>query len=212
MEMLLLFGLLLLNFGISWFNAWSVGRSWADSKAIGGWVRFMVWCGAIMSAAGFTWCYLIILAFIAGATGLLEYQYVKAALELGYVVIILPVLGSGLAIWIDSVTTAWRRRDAVSIGVAGWNTFAQAHNTYEAVSMLPGIFESLGEVFSGGDSDDVKGKALILVLLLVVLALCGGVFTTVAIVRATARKYSYRTIDSLGAEHQERRSRRYERR
>ena len=35
--------LLVLNFGISWFNAYSVGRSWADSKAIGGWPRFMDW-------------------------------------------------------------------------------------------------------------------------------------------------------------------------
>lgn len=198
MEMLLLVLLLFLNFGISWLNAWSVGRSWADSKAVGGWPRFVVWCAAIMSAAGFTWCYLIILAFGAGAAGLLEYQYVQAALELGYVIIILPILGSGLGIWMDSLTTAWRRRDAMSIGVAAWNTFAQAHNTYEAARMLPGIFKHLGEVFEGGDSDSAKGKALLLVVLLVILALCGGVFTTVAIVRSTAKKYANATLQSMG--------------
>lgn len=199
MGMLLLILLLFLNFSISWFNAWSVGRSWADSKAVGGWPRFVIWCAVIMSAAGFTWCYLIILAFGAGAAGLLEYQYVQAALELGYVIIILPVLGSGLGIWMDSLTTAWRRRDAMSIGVAAWNTFAQAHNTYEAARMLPGIFKHLGEVFKGGDSDSAKGKALLLVVLLVILALCGGVFTTVAIVRSTARKYAHNTLATMGA-------------
>ncbi len=197
MQMLLLFGLLLLNFGISWFNAYSVGRSWADSKAIGGWPRFVTWCAAVMSVAGFTWCYLIVLAMIAGATGLLAPQYVQAALEVGYVIIILPVLGSGLGIWIDSLTTALRRRHAVSIGIASWNTFAQVHNTYEAVSALPGIFEHLGDVFEGDDSDDVKGKALLLVLLLVLLALCGGVFTTVAIVRTTARKYAHGVLGEM---------------
>ncbi|MBI2035338.1 MAG: hypothetical protein HYT12_01500 [Candidatus Liptonbacteria bacterium] len=199
MQMLLLFGLLLLNFGISWFNAYSVGRSWADSKAIGGWPRFITWCAAIMSAAGFTWCYLIVLAMIAGATGLLAPQYVQAALEVSYVIIILPVLGSGFGIWIDSFTTAWRRRDAVSIGIAGWNTFAQVHNTYEAVSALPDIFKHLGDIFEGGGNDDAKGKALLLVLLLVLLALCGGVFTTVAIVRTTARKYAHGVLGKMGS-------------
>ncbi len=145
-----------------------------------------------------------VLAMIAGATGLLAPQYVKVALEVGYVIIILPVLGSGIGIWIDSLTTAWRQRDAVSIGIAGWNTFAQAHNTYDAVSTLPGIFEHLGDVFDGGDSDDdggdsddVQGKALSLVLLLVLLALCGGVFTTVAIVRTTARKYAHDVLSEM---------------
>jgi hypothetical protein len=191
MEKLELFVLILLvlNFGISWFNARSVGRSWADSKAIGGWPRFMVWSGAVMSASGFTWCYLVLLVLIATATGLLPMRYVQVALELGYVLIIFPALGSGIAIWMDSVTTAWRRRDAASVGVAGWNTFAMAHDTCEAATTLPGIFKDLGSGFSEGD-DDAEGKLLYLAVLIVVLALCGGIFTTMAIVRSTARKYA----------------------
>src|SRR6266436_2256340 len=51
----MLFLLLILNFAISWFNAWSVGRVWIESKMIGGLFRMTVWCGAIMSAFGFTW-------------------------------------------------------------------------------------------------------------------------------------------------------------
>jgi len=193
--------ILLLNYSISWFNAWSVGRSWADSKAIGGWPRFMVWCGAVMSASGFTWCYLIPLALLAGVMGWLPPEYVQATLELGYVVIILPILGSGLAIWLDSVTTAWRRRDLASIGIASWNTFAMAHNTYSAAKTLPKVLEHLGDVFKGGDSDDAKGKALLLVVLLVILAVCAGFLTTRAIIMRTARKYSGKVQKELETTH-----------
>jgi len=36
---------------------------WVETKEMGGWSRFMTWMGAIMSASGFTWCYLVILLF-----------------------------------------------------------------------------------------------------------------------------------------------------
>jgi hypothetical protein len=61
----MLFLLLILNFAISWFNAWSVGRVWTESKMIGGFFRMTVWCGAIMSACGFTWVYIALLGLLA---------------------------------------------------------------------------------------------------------------------------------------------------
>ena len=198
MNILLLALLVALNFTISWLNAWSVGRSWADSKAIGGWTRTLVWCGGTMSACGFTWCYFVIVAMVAAATGFLPVKCVELSLELGYVVIILPVLGSGLAIWLDSVTTACRKRDAASIGVAGWNTSAMAHNTNEAATTLPDVFKRIRDTLSGGDDDDAEGKLVLVAILLVVIALCGGVLTTTAIVRSTARKYATGVIADHG--------------
>ena len=164
MHLILIAILFAANFGISWFNAYSVGRSWADSKAIGGWPRFLVWCGAVMSGCGFTWCYLIIFALIAMATGKLSMNYIQLMLEVGYVAIFIPIMGSGLAIWMDSVTTAWRRRNAASIGVAAWNTFAMAHNTYEAARTMPKVLQDIGKAFSKGNGKD---KLLLLVVLLV---------------------------------------------
>ena len=45
--MLMLFLVLGLNLVISFLNARNVGRIWAESKAVGGWVRLLAWCGAI---------------------------------------------------------------------------------------------------------------------------------------------------------------------
>jgi hypothetical protein len=190
-----------LNFGISWFNAWSVGRSWADSKVAGGWTRVVVWSAAVMSASGFTWCYLFVLAMGAQASGYLEQEYVVLMLKLGYVVIILPILGSGMAIWIDSLTTAWRRRSFADISIAGWNTYAQVHNTYSAARALPGMLGDIADAFKPRkrSSDDAKGAALVLVVLLVVLAVCGGVLTTTLIIRSTARKYAGRVFEEASA-------------
>lgn len=181
--------LLIINFGISWLNAWSVGRSWADSKAIGGWQRIVICSAAVMSAAGFTWCYLVIVSYIALFTGYLPPEYIRLTFEIGYVIIIFPVLGSGLAIWMDSVTTAWRNKSAASIGVAGWNTFAMAHNVYHASNALPGIFKHISNFAFGGNGTGQE-KLVRIALALVFLALCGGVLTTWMIVRKTARKYS----------------------
>lgn len=202
MDILFVASFLALNFGISWFNAWSVGRSWADSKAIGGWTRTLAWCGGTMSACGFTWCYLVIVAMVTRATGFLPMKYVDLSLALGYVVIILPVLGSGLAIWLDSMTTAWRKRDAVSVGVASWNTFAMAHDTWEAATTMPDVFKRIGDTLSGGDDDDAEGKLALVTIILVAVVLGGGVFTTIAVVRSTARKYAtavlFQTDSGLG--------------
>ncbi|OGJ58377.1 hypothetical protein A2635_03580 [Candidatus Peribacteria bacterium RIFCSPHIGHO2_01_FULL_51_9] len=189
--------ILVLNFGISWFNAWSVGRAWADSKAAGGLARLVVWCGAIMSACGFTYVYLVLLVLGASAFVDPEYlppEYVQGAFELGYVIIIIPIIGSGIGITIHSICVAWRTRRLRDMGIAGWNIFAQSYNTYSAVRNLPGVFEHLGKLFKGGDG---KGKALLFMVLLVVLAVCGGILTTTLIVRSTARSYAWNVERSL---------------
>ena len=188
--MLMLFGMLALNGAISLINALAVGASWAETRAIGGWARFMSWCGAIMAACGFTWCYLTVFAMIAGSSGYLQPEYVRAAMELGYVVIIFPVLGSGIAIWVESIARAWRERDLASVATAGWNTFAQVYNTYEAASSLPGVFSHLGSVFDAEDADDAKSRAIIAVLLLVLAASMAGILTTAVLIRISARSHA----------------------
>ncbi len=208
----MIFLLIILNFAISIYNAWVCGSVWDASRAKGGVAHAMTWAGAIMSASGFTWCYLIALAFLAAVTPqalfvhspegtppvtgmLLSLDALQATLELGYVVIILPILGSGLAITVDS----WRRlatskdRNVGDYAITGWNTYAQASNMYNAARELPGIFDHLSAFFGGAlggaskSKDDNKGKALILVVALVVCAVLAGALTTYSIINMRRR-------------------------
>lgn len=164
-------------------------------KAQGGVAHFMNWMGAVMSACGFTWCYTILLAVSGGSipipqedgssAPILDPESIQVLLELGYVAIILPVLGSGLAITLQSWAFFWRRRTFGSGAVAGYNTFAQVHNIYSAASTLPGVFRHLGSVFKGSSGQNTKNVVLIA---LVAIALFGGVLTTWVIIRASARR------------------------
>lgn len=189
-----------INLLISIFNAWGVGRTWDSTKAKGGGAHFMNWMGAIMSASGFTWCYMVVLGFVASqipwTTGegaeamtapLLDPASLQAFYDLGYLAIIFPILGSGLAITVSSWRAFARSRSVGGGLVAGWNTFAQVHNTVRAVQAIPGVFERLGGFFGGKSSSsggDGKNK---LVILLVAVAVLGGVLTTYGIVQATRR-------------------------
>jgi len=182
--------LLFLNFAISWFNSWSVGKSWAETKHIGGLPRFMTWMGAIMASAGFSWCYLIVLAFIAGPDGLnkLPPKYVQAMCNLGYLALIIPVIGSGTAITIQSLVRAWKERSLASGGIAAWNTFADVYNISQAVEHVPGAFEDVADVlFSKDDKDEDDSAAARLAILLVCLAIAGGIITAALIIRSVSK-------------------------
>lgn len=176
-----------INFFISWLNARTVGVMWSETKFIGGWKRFMAWMGAIMSASGFTWCYMIVLLLGAyylqpikpDEPPLLDMETVSSGFALGYLLIIPGIIFSGFMIWIDSLVQAWRRRDATSIGITAWNTFAQIHNTYSMMRGLPEVWESVGKLGGKGSG---KSKGAILVIILVLLAIISGVLTTWAII------------------------------
>jgi len=189
----------LMNFLISIFNGWVCGRSWDETKAQGGLPHFMNWMGVIMAASGFTWCYVIAFAFLGssleveaedGTMGpLVDPEAIRAMIELGYVVIIGPVIGSGIAITLEAWGVWWRRRTFGSGAVALYNTAAMAHNVYSAAQVLPGVLEHLGHFFTGGfrvgsGKSDGKNTAALLVIFLVVCALIAGVLTTWAIVNA----------------------------
>lgn len=179
----------LLNFGISIWNAYAVGLAWVEAKHAGGWPRAMAWAGAVMSACGFSWCYLIVLVVVANGLEWLPLDDVLLALRLGYILIIPGVLVSGLMITLDSWARAYRTRRVADIGVAGWNTYAQIHNTFHAIRDLDTAFGSVIDALGGGGSSGKKkndGAALVLVFVIVVVALLSGVLTTMVIVSRVA--------------------------
>ncbi len=118
---------------------------------------------------------------------MLDEEALKAGLSLGYLVTVPGLLFSGLFIWIHSLVEAWRRRDLASMGVAGWNTFAQLHNTYSAMRGMPEAWGTVTDFFgSASKGGDAKGKGGLLVILLVVLAIIGGILTTWGIINKYA--------------------------
>ena len=180
-----------LNFAISVWNAYAVGKVWVEARAAGGWHRFMCWMGAVMSACGFTWCYLSFLALTAHHFQWLADEQVLAALNLGYVLLLPFILFGGYAITLDSWAQAFRRGGLLNYGAAAWNTYASIHNTYSAWRNMGGAFASLG-AFLGGGRKSGRGRGgdgaggVIVVLLLVAFALLAGVLTTAAIIRRVA--------------------------
>ena len=122
-------------------------------------------------------------------------EWGEVMFKLGYLIIILPVLGSGFGIWAHSIAQAYRSRTFGNVAVAGWNTFAQAHNTWQAARHAPGFLEDVLEAFSGkGKRSSKDGAAAILVILLVILAVAGGALTTGAIARRSDRRVALNVV------------------
>lgn len=183
--------LLLWNFGISWLNCWAVGRTWAEAQAVGGWTKFVTWSAAVMGASGFVWCNTLVLGFLCSthvALLPLKYQltdkYLELLFNLGYVLVVFPILGSGLAIWADSLKQAYKERDGVSIGIAAYNTFAMAHNTYEAAKFFPSVIDKIKDTLDDSDNK----VALLTVYAVLAVSVGGGIGLAYYIIHSTAVK------------------------
>lgn len=178
MSELLLFFLLVLNFGISAWNAFVAGATWQESKQIGGFIRAVTWCAVIMAACGFTMVAAAVIGMVSFATGIIDHRAFQALMSLTYLLIIVPILGSGLVITIHSWIIAWRERDWASIGVAGWNTFAQAKNMYDAANGgISSAFSNVADFFKPSSDDDGKGaaaKIALLLIMMVAMVVAGG--------------------------------------
>src|SRR6478609_7648255 len=111
----------LLNFGISIWNAYAVGVAWVETKHACGWPRVVAWAGAVMSACGFSWCYLIILIYAAHMLDWLDSGHVAIAMYLGYIVLIPGILASGMVITLDSWARTYRQTTLGNLGRAAWN-------------------------------------------------------------------------------------------
>lgn len=205
--MFTIFLLLTLNFAISFWNASAVGRYWTERRELPGHIRFMMGCGVIMAACGFFYVYVTVITmgmyefhlFEALAFALFEMELtieevqglVQNVFDLAYLIVIFPVLGTGIAITANSLVIAYKRRDLASIGVSAWNVGAQAHNIASAVRHVPRASRSLSSGFKvrmGKDSGKAIGY-LILFFFPIVISLGAAIATTVVIMRASDAKY-----------------------
>jgi len=176
----------ILNLIISIFNAWGCGKAWNQTLNTV-WARLLLWCGAIMSASGFTWCYLTLLLYLSQNFGWLPPAYNVLAAELGYVILIPIVITSGLVITVDSWVYFARNRNLGGGLTAAYNTYATYRNISDAVTFFPAALKDVTKLFDTKSNDDTKGKAALLAIVLVLVAFLGGILTTRYIILSTAQ-------------------------
>lgn len=186
--MFMILVIVLLNLFISYWNAKQAGKVWAEVKAIGGWIRLVTWCALIQSVIGFTFSYAIILGMGAHELGFLSAKALSFMMSLTYILIIVPALGSGLVITIQSWIQFSRDKSLSNLGAASYNTFAQAYNTYRAIQDIGPAFSEVlrgfGNLFD--DSRDDEDTMLKLAIGLVVVAALSGLVSTAVIVQRNA--------------------------
>jgi hypothetical protein len=199
MELLLIGFMVLLNVAIASWNAYACGKAWAETKAVGGWRRFVTWMAAAMSAIGFSWCLLIMLALSSVYFGVLPLWAVEMSLAVGYLLIIPVLLFAGLMITIDSWATAFQRGGVLNYGVAVYNTYAQVHNAYHAIEGVGQAFSSIGKGLGelASDEDGAKLVFFLIAIGLVFIAITGGIVITTVIIRKVAAADELRTEDEL---------------
>lgn len=189
--------LLAINLGISWLNCYSVGGIWAESKALGGFVRLLAWCGAIQAAIGFSSVIGFGIGYVVYSLGYLTPEAAKGAVSLWYLLIIIPALGTGFILMINSWIVAYRERSLLNMGTAAWNTFAQFHNMYSAIDGIGDAFQGVGKMFDG--DTDKEGVIALLAVAIVGVSLFGGVLLTAYLIKKYAGRLPVPTRDHLRA-------------
>ena len=197
MAILLLFLALALNFMISWANASFAGRYWSESKEIGGSFRVYIIVGYIMAIAGFTMVYGYILLLIcpfflqlAEVDSETILMFEQLASDLIYLFCVVTIIPTGFYIWIRSLKNFWERKTLANGLTAGWNTYAQLHNTLSAARNAPSAFGRVVKALFGGKSRKKDNTVIVLCAILVLLlAIFGGYFTASAIMKKADREY-----------------------
>lgn len=175
MSMLLLFGLLLLNLGISAWDAYAAGRIWHDCA---GFMKLVAWSALIMSACGFTSVFACLLSFWAVAQHILTENSGAIMMKLTYVMIIVPVLGAGMIITVHSWIEAWKSRRLLDVGIAGFNTYAQVSNAADAVKNMGPMLGDIFDFFKSSDDDeDEKSQGAIILFLVSIAFILAGAAT-----------------------------------
>jgi hypothetical protein len=172
-----------LNLGISIWNAYATGKVWVEAKHAGGVHRFMAWMGYIMASLGFSWDILVLVGILLRSLGTISADQETLLLQAGYVLVVPGFLFSGYAIMLQSWANAYRNHSVINMGVAAYNTYANIHNTFNAIDSFPKAIGSVFKSFSGGSG---KSKANGLILFVAILCVLSGFIIAALIVHRVA--------------------------
>lgn len=188
--------LVIINTAISFWNARVCGLAWKDIPVMGTFTRLVLYSAATMSAIGFSSVVLIFSSVVLSL--FLDAQQTALLLswssKLFYVMVIVPVLGTGLIITLHSWISLWKERSWMNLATTSWNTFAQIKNSYNAYHSLGPALESVSDMFgaimTSDGEDGSKAAVARLAVALVLVSIVGGVFITVLIIKHYMSKAS----------------------
>lgn len=197
MAVLFLVLALALNFIISWANANYVGRYWSESKEVGGSFRAYIVVGYIMAIAGFTMVYGYILLLISPfflQMAKLDQETIlmfeQLASDLIYLFCVITMIPTGFYIWIRSLKNFWEKKTLANGLTAGWNTYAQVHNTISVSRNAPSALSRVANALFGGKGKKKDNSVIVLFAIFVlILVIFGGYFTASAIMKKADREY-----------------------
>jgi len=171
---------------------------WSESKAAGGSFRAYVIAGYVMAIAGFTMVYGYILMFalpyVLPLFMQISYEDLVAIEQLTsdmlYILLVLAIVPSGFFIWFKSVANFWEHKTLTNGLVAGYNTLAQWRNTVNACREVPSAFGRIvSSLFGGKGKKKSETYIILLAILALIIAICGGYFTASAIMKKADREY-----------------------
>ena len=156
---------------ISFANAYIVGKEWKNIQYGSIWDKTLAVSGLIQSIAGFSMPTLGILLFIGYITKYLSMNQINIGIDLLWVSIIVPVVGSGIIITIQSIKDAIKEKSFGSGAVAFWNLGATIENIINMVSNFGSV---ISDISSRSDDEDDSSKLVIVFIVGISLLLSVG--------------------------------------
>lgn len=117
-------------------------------------------------------------------------MFQQLSADLIYLFCVVTIIPTGFYIWIRSLKTFWEERTLATGLTAGWNSFAQIHNTVSVVRNAPSALGRVAKALFGGKGSKKDNTIIVLAAIFVlIVAIFGGYFTASAIMKKADREY-----------------------
>ena len=164
LSVVLLIGIVALDFVISIWNAYASGVTIALLRGQSGrsLLRVAAASGLGLAFAGMAYAMLIVFSFVALYLNYLTSADVDVVLAFDFLVFGAMIIGFGLVVTAQSLAIAYRKRSLGSIAISGWNVFAEV---WDIAIYAQGFRAAYGTL--GGARGRVNLYAVILLAILV---------------------------------------------
>lgn len=156
---------------IAYFNAYTVGKYWNDIQYSSFWQKTISVSALVQSVIGFSMPILGILLFIGYITKTLTMNQIDLSIDLLWLSIIIPIVGSGILITIESIKEAIRSRSFTNGALAIWNLGSTIENIFNMVSNFGSVIKDFEK---RSDKEDDSSNLIVVLLVGIALLLSVG--------------------------------------